>query len=75
MSVLRTILVTGILVSLVPSQVLAQGPSSGARQDGQSGQALPWPSVGPSWETDPAVAFSRAREEQKGVFVYVATAG
>jgi len=35
----------------------------------------PWPPLGPTWETDPSVAFERAREEGKVVMVYVATAG
>jgi len=35
----------------------------------------PWPPVGPTWATDPQVAFERARAEPKGVFVYVATGG
>lgn len=32
-----------------------------------------WPPPGPAWETDPPVAFERAREEAKGLLVYVAT--
>lgn len=35
----------------------------------------PWPPIGPTWETDPSVAFERAREEGKVVMVYVATGG
>jgi hypothetical protein len=34
---------------------------------------LPWPPTGPKWETDPEAAFAKARDEAKGVFVYVAT--
>lgn len=33
-----------------------------------------WPPTGPKWETDPAVALERAREEQKPVVTYVASA-
>ncbi len=35
----------------------------------------PWPPLGPTWETDAAVAFERAREEKTGVFIYIATGG
>jgi hypothetical protein len=34
-----------------------------------------WPPVGPTWETEPAKAFARARAEQKAVMAYVATEG
>jgi thioredoxin family protein len=34
---------------------------------------LVWPPAGPVWETDPEVAFAKARETGKGVFVYIAT--
>lgn len=32
-----------------------------------------WPPTGPKWETDPEAAFARARAEDKGVLVYIAT--
>jgi hypothetical protein len=41
----------------------------------QSEPALPWPPEGPVWETVPARALERARNEKKAVMAYVATAG
>ncbi len=38
-------------------------------------QELKWPPVGPTWETDPAKAFAKAREQNKAVMAYVATEG
>jgi hypothetical protein len=39
-----------------------------------SAQELKWPPVGPVWETEPAKAFAKAREQSKAVMAYVATA-
>lgn len=39
----------------------------------QAGASV-WPPTGPKWETDPALALERAREEQKPVVTYVASA-
>lgn len=38
-------------------------------------ETYPWPPEGPDWETDPAVALTRAREEGKAVMAFVATGG
>lgn len=38
-----------------------------------AGEPRVWPPRGPSWESDPAAAFARARKEGKGVLCYVAT--
>ena len=50
------------------SSVIALGGGSVA-------QELKWPPVGPTWETDPATAFAKAREQKKAVMAYVATEG
>lgn len=34
-----------------------------------------WPPTGPKWETEPSVAFERARKEKKAVFAYIASEG
>lgn len=49
--------------------------SAAAPATAPSREKLPWPPTGPSWETDPATAFTKARAEKKAVFVYVATEG
>ena len=58
-------LVRALLASIVALSALAAAPAAAGE--------LPWPPVGPKWETNPEGAFARARDEGKGVFVYVAT--
>ncbi len=57
--------VRALLASLVALAALAAAPAAAEER--------PWPPVGPKWETDPEAAFAKAREQGRGVFVYVAT--
>ena len=56
---------------MIASLCLALAPLPAFPQEDK----YPWPPIGPSWETDPAAAFARARKEKKVVLVYVATGG
>ena len=44
-----------------------------AKSAEQQTDSLPWPPLGPSWETNPSVAFERAHREEKVVMACVAT--
>ena len=56
---------------LVPSSLalfaLALAPEAAAQEP-------TWPPTGPTWITEPAVAFAKAQSEQKVVMAFVATA-
>ncbi len=61
-----------VAVSAVVAAAFVVAPAAVSAEP--SDAALPWPPAGPvGWETDPEKAFARAREEGKGVFVYIAT--
>lgn len=58
--------------TLAASGVAGPGVLLAAPKDKDEVQSV-WPPTGPKWETDPEAAFARARAEDRGVLVYVAT--
>ncbi len=66
--------VTAFLVSFALLPSLSALESFQTQSEEQQADALPWPPLGPTWESDPSIAFERARNEDKTVMAYVATA-
>jgi hypothetical protein len=61
--------------SLLITLMLLAANASAQAAGGKPGKPGPWPPAGPKWETVPAKAFARAREQKKVVMAYVATEG